>query len=128
VDDDGFAQLADPGLLSILQSSPLVKSGSGSANIRWTAPELLKKNRPPPTNASDVYAFAMTCLEVYSLDVPFADEPEYLVPGKVLQDDRPDRPAGISDYLWSLLKDGWNADVNERPDMSTVVRGLDSMK
>jgi hypothetical protein len=62
VDELGNARLADPGLLNVLEKSPLMIGEGIGAAYRWMAPELL--NEPPAKTSfeTDVYAFTMTSL------------------------------------------------------------------
>jgi serine/threonine protein kinase len=58
--------LTDFGLASVIEMQSRTTSGSAgvSGSVRWLAPEVLQGD--PRTCASDVYAFALTCLEVCS--------------------------------------------------------------
>jgi hypothetical protein len=65
--------------------------------------------------------------EVYSGDVPYANDPEYLVPGKVERGEKPNRPDEVDDTLWNLYNNGWNKDDHKRPDMASMIRSLEAM-
>lgn len=61
--DTHQACLTDFGLSSIADIRGFTTLGGGA--IRWQAPELLGEIEAHKTQASDVYAFAMSCYEVY---------------------------------------------------------------
>jgi serine/threonine protein kinase len=70
VDTDGHACLADFGVAPVIDDThgPMLFNGG---SVPWMAPELLAPelfdiddNVSPYSWASDVYAFAMTCVEV----------------------------------------------------------------
>ena len=68
IDSNGDARLADFGLMSITESHAIAnttKKGE-QGSLRWMAPELLG-SEAKKTRASDVYALAMTILEVRTL-------------------------------------------------------------
>ncbi|KAF8802856.1 kinase-like protein [Phlegmacium glaucopus] len=128
VDELGNARLADPGLLSVLTSSPLILSGTMNVSYyRWMAPELLEDSSPKTTFATDVYSVMMTSLEVFTASHPFEGVNDALVPGQVLQSRRPDRPQDVGDVLWSLWNEGWNQNPTKRPDMASYVGRLNEL-
>lgn len=69
IDDDGQACLTDFGLSRILQTSGFT-TNTPAGTSRFMAPELIssedgdEESIPKVTKASDVYAYAMTVLEV----------------------------------------------------------------
>ncbi|KAF8810197.1 kinase-like protein, partial [Phlegmacium glaucopus] len=125
VDDLGNARLADPGLLSVLASNPLMLSGTMNVRYyRWMAPELLGDLSPKTTFATDVYSVTMTSLEIFTACHPFEGVDDASVSGQLLLNCRPDRPQGVGDVLWSLWNEGWNQDPAKRPDMASYVGHL----
>jgi len=145
VNDSGQACLADFGLTSILSNintlnaSTLLSRPKGT--VRWMAPETLDPemfdadtlpNRGFST-ASDVYAFAMVVMEIFTGNAPFEDfrnEPSVIV--KVMQGGRPVRPErshalGLSDQLWELVQMCWRQDRNQRPTISSVLDTLEAI-
>jgi len=72
IDGDGYPRICDYGLAFIIEPSEFTSIKTAGA-CRWTAPEIMN---PPEdvvsmdeslalfTNESDVYAFAMTVIEV----------------------------------------------------------------
>ncbi|KAF8802915.1 hypothetical protein BYT27DRAFT_7196255 [Phlegmacium glaucopus] len=94
---------------------------------RWMAPELLGDSSPKTTFATDVYSVTMTSLEIFTACHPFEGVNDALVPGQVLQNQRPDRPQDVGDVLWSLWNEGWNQDPVKCPDMASYVGHLEQL-
>ncbi|QRV80227.1 Tyrosine kinase domain protein [Ceratobasidium sp. AG-Ba] len=106
----------------------------GGGTLRWMAPELFSATdeEDPPSNATrtmqtDVYALAMTMLEIVTGRLPYS---EYKVDGGVImalhQQKLPKRPRELlsQDRLWALLVACWNQDPHARPTASSVYRTL----
>ncbi|KAF8810410.1 kinase-like protein, partial [Phlegmacium glaucopus] len=127
VDELGKARLADPGLHSVLADSPLIVSRTMNVPYRWMAPELLKNSSAKATFVTDVYSVTMTSLEIFTASDPFEGDSDALVPSRVLQNQRPDRPVDVGDALWSLWGEGWNKDAAKRPDMESYVKRLNKL-
>lgn len=72
VDDNEHPRIADFGLASVelaVTGASAESTGQSKGTTRWQAPELLRParfhlNESKLTKETDVYAFAMTCLEV----------------------------------------------------------------
>ncbi|KAF8804241.1 kinase-like protein [Phlegmacium glaucopus] len=126
VDELGNARLADPGLYSVLDNSPLLASGT-MVSYRWMAPELLKLSSAKADFATDVYSVTMTSLEIFTASDPFESVSDAMVPSQVVQNQRPDRPEDVGDVLWSLWNEGWNQDPAKRPDMASYVGHLNHL-
>jgi serine/threonine protein kinase len=64
VNAKGVPGLADFGLSRMLEDTSLWATTASTApgSLRWMAPELLHGHESTVTTASDVYAYAMTCL------------------------------------------------------------------
>ncbi|KLO08886.1 kinase-like protein [Schizopora paradoxa] len=129
VSDTGIAQLTDFGLSSIGDGvAHFGGSLSNSAgNPRWLAPELLFPSLYGSsgnfTQETDVYAFGMTALELFSGKVPFYDLRDAVVPFEVaIKGLKPPRPGpiaesrGLTDSIWALLDKCWNSDPLLRPN------------
>ncbi|KIJ55950.1 hypothetical protein M422DRAFT_239119 [Sphaerobolus stellatus SS14] len=96
VNEEGSALLSDPGLYSMLEKSPLIVNHRATT---WTAPELLIDPPSLPSFESDTFAFTMTSMEVWTGQRPFVGVADDLVPSRILQSQRPDRPADVGDPL-----------------------------
>lgn len=99
--------------------------------IRNAAPELLNidNSEKAAAPASDIYAFGMTALEIFTEELPFAH-----IPGGTSTKDigrlvrtiasgaLPERPEGsiyvergLDDGMWALLVRCWSSDPKRRP-------------
>ncbi|EFX72574.1 hypothetical protein DAPPUDRAFT_201000 [Daphnia pulex] len=94
----------------------------------WTAPELLRIERPPPegTPKGDVYSFAIITHEILVRHGPFYLADNHLSPrGKVNQVNKPAFRPAIDDDLGDeevvqMMKRCWVEDPNERPDFPVL--------
>ncbi|EIN07881.1 kinase-like protein [Punctularia strigosozonata HHB-11173 SS5] len=104
----------------------------------WTAPEAFLPEFRQYTIASDVWSFACTCLEAFTLLAPFPNlDSEYEVIRHLTRGGKPERPAApyvlrphaelISDRLWRLLELCWATEPAMRPSMSFVVDALEDI-
>jgi len=136
MDDSGAACLIDFGL-SLVAEGTGYNYGSvhGGGAIRWTAPELIDPEEfdlmdSRPTFKSDVFSFAMTCIELYTGRPPFPElEHHGMVQKQILTGRRPNRPTfddgrTMSDTLWSLMQSCWSTIAAERPSAGEVAQVL----
>jgi serine/threonine protein kinase len=88
---------------------------------RYQAPELSAPEYPPPTEAADVYSFAMLIFCLASGDHPFPASRDTYVRSRILQGDRPSNPnTGLFSHLnggslFELLQQMWHQDASKRP-------------
>lgn len=137
IDDDGNALLIDFGLARIKHE--VTRSTTGlieGGKYRYLAPELLTAVGPNDfrtTPASDCYAFAMTILELATLDRPWAEFSHELRAARAAEKGiRPIRPEGlgglpteVADELWALLERMWAQDALTRPSLDVVKAELE---
>ncbi|KAJ3332397.1 hypothetical protein HDU93_009107 [Gonapodya sp. JEL0774] len=71
VDDLGNAHVADFGFATVAARVSILTRVRRPGTVRWMAPELFLPI-PRLSEKSDVYAFAMTIYEMYTLQIPFA--------------------------------------------------------
>ncbi|KAJ7728439.1 kinase-like domain-containing protein, partial [Mycena maculata] len=122
--------LADFGLSRYSDASLPPSQRAGST--RWMAPELLDPERFGvefiPTNASDVYAFGCVCLELYTLQHPFAEIARDVgVMWKIHEGMRPERPTEhplMTDTLWHHVTSYLGEIAVTRPSAENVVRHM----
>ncbi|EPQ60341.1 kinase-like protein, partial [Gloeophyllum trabeum ATCC 11539] len=99
IDDQMHACIADFGIGKFLHTPgtyPATTSLKGT--MQWMAPEQLALGNDPSkarSPESDVYSFSYVCLEIYTGNVPWPDTAEFAVMEKVLNRQRPERPADI---------------------------------
>ncbi|KDQ09622.1 hypothetical protein BOTBODRAFT_36859 [Botryobasidium botryosum FD-172 SS1] len=128
ISDSGRALLADFSLSGELKGGHMgTKSCCARSNYRWAAPENILKSKQ--TKEGDVWAWAMTALELLS-----GKEPFYTSQGlgsaltKIGSGVLPrydDYPSPSMDHqIWSLLEACWKEDPLNRPTISEVVERL----
>ncbi|EMD38701.1 hypothetical protein CERSUDRAFT_82975 [Gelatoporia subvermispora B] len=137
VNSQGEACICDFGMAKAIEditenpaSATLTKAGSA----RWLAPELIEnEDVTSPTQATDIYSFAMAMLECYTLQVPFANlkRDAHVIRDIIGKKVKPARPKDtgaqrwISDAIWSVMQDCWQYDPDKRPVMGDVVRRIE---
>ncbi|ESK89796.1 hypothetical protein Moror_16809 [Moniliophthora roreri MCA 2997] len=134
ITNDLHCCLADFGLAIAAESQSLVSSSSGTpkGSFRWLAPELISSGQAPVSARTrkkpqrDIYAFACTVLEIITGRPPFADLSDGAVLLKVIQGDRPERPASgwCPDSIWDLVEQCWEQDPRKRPFARTLYEHL----
>nr|KAJ3423004.1 hypothetical protein HK105_004521 [Polyrhizophydium stewartii] len=123
----GFEGEVAIGNVGMQLTRALFKPGAGrqSSSIRWVAPERYRRGyKPAPP--MDVFAFAMTAIEILTGSAPFLDEePEdEIVKDWIRDGERPARPAGVPDDLWHVLVECWHPDPERRPTAADVVKRM----
>jgi hypothetical protein len=122
----GHARLTEYGLGPII-----FQPGGASGNSRWLAPECTRKGADTPATESyptDVFAFAMVAVEVFTDKVLFSEEQnDSAAVRRILNGDRPGKPdnaqgVGLTDAMWELLTRCWS---DTRPNMDEVVETWD---
>ena len=81
-----------------------------------------------PTNLVDVYAFAMTILELVSLKLPFDDWEDAQITVGVPNGERPDIPTYCHPFFKELMIQCWQNDPNKRPQFLQVLEKIKSQK
>ncbi|KAK7685540.1 hypothetical protein QCA50_011407 [Cerrena zonata] len=129
LNSQGVVKIGDFGL-SVFEGEWSGEFGSERAgNPRWLAPELLLPKRglvgrlTRPTFASDVYSFAMTCIEFFSKELkPFDHiEANHNVAQAVgNHGERPHKPDSMPAELFEQLDHWWNSLPEERPSIQHV--------
>jgi len=125
INDNLEASLSDFGLSRILEVSGFTTT-TASGTIRWLAYELLvAEERPIPrvTKATDVWAFAMTVIEILTARIPFLHlKSDASVVLFVTSGGRPLRHHSpqINDQIWAMLERCWNIDPTQRPSMAIL--------
>ncbi|KAI6097182.1 kinase-like domain-containing protein [Pisolithus sp. B1] len=127
VSNDCRALLTDFGLstLNISTFSMTVNPKNG-ISLRWTAPELLEDGRA--SKASDVWAFGMTILELFTRAVPFSDcSSSARVMSRIMTGKLPPRPSAeatqsrMADVWWEICTSCWGSNPSSRPTMRDIV-------
>ncbi|KAE9000293.1 hypothetical protein PR001_g18824 [Phytophthora rubi] len=124
VDVDGHAKLSDVGLLRMRTCSILSQTkheGSTSNNLRWRAPECLKRR---PTFSSDIYSFAMCIIEAVIGEPPFAFLSDDDVRDNLRKREIPDKPNEMTDEMWELVVAMTNSEPAKRVGIKVVLDRL----
>ncbi|KAG5650048.1 hypothetical protein H0H81_000946 [Sphagnurus paluster] len=149
IDQSGRACIADFGLSSINDpdilhwASVSKPNGGAGGTTRWQAPELfgideagnVADTTPPNTQASDIYAWACVCLEIFTGNAPFPGLQDTVVIQRVtVQKQKPFIPEsakatfGLSDDMRCLMNDCWAYDPLERPKTANLLSRLAPLK
>ncbi|KAJ6486687.1 kinase-like domain-containing protein, partial [Mycena sanguinolenta] len=142
ISDDGNASvfnacLSDFGLATTIADADSTTAGVTSSSnragsVRWFAPELIEPTRfgcPKflRTKASDVYAYACVCLELYTQSPPFAHLLDITAFLRVIEGKRPEQPPTMPAALWQLVSTGWAEDFRARPNIHDIAVKLKDM-
>jgi len=129
IDESGRACVADFGLsfFAAQCEGDYNYGGTGvcPTSVRWIPLELVDPGESvldssKPTTASDIYAFAMTCVELYTLEIPYASAKKNSDTMKqTLHSQRPPRPhtpdgVKLSNVMWSLTQNCWAQKLFDR--------------
>lgn len=123
VSPGGDALIADFGNAELRDLTlKFTNTTKGSISVRWTAPELLlADDSPQVSKEADVYAYAMTVLEVMTGKVPFEGIGDNRVMFLVASGKIPPRPDfGMQDELWRLLTQCWTQEPTGRPEITSI--------
>ncbi|KAG8745277.1 hypothetical protein FRC12_014615, partial [Ceratobasidium sp. 428] len=139
ISSHGIPRLIDFGLATVVGGIPAFSASSTIAGtVRWMAPELQVAEGQGTTAASDVFAFGMTMLELFTGAPPFSEiKNDIAVLLKYQQGIRPSRPinprknrennnrlderknasicVAMDDNTWDLVQRCWNQDLRRRP-------------
>ncbi|THH29185.1 hypothetical protein EUX98_g5002 [Antrodiella citrinella] len=134
IDSKGSALLTDFGMARIIQLVAETYATMPTSTIRWQSPELLDPDAfqleySSPTIASDMYSFALTCIELVTMKQPFSDLTDYKVVAAVVRGKRPERPkfddgGEILEDLWTVISDCWEQNPSRRPTAGDVVNRI----
>ncbi|KAF8608218.1 kinase-like protein [Ceratobasidium sp. AG-I] len=136
VSKGGQLKLADFGNAVARPSTLEITPMSSCYSIRWAAPEILDNNGGEHTVPADVYALAMTILELITRKPPYVGKTEVGVMCAVLRKEHPPRPQfdfllgneELNDRLWLLLVRCWSYEPEDRPSALQVKDELNRIK
>ncbi|THV03284.1 kinase-like protein [Dendrothele bispora CBS 962.96] len=136
IDNFGHPLLADFGLSQIVEDItgiPFTQSRGVSDSYRWFAPEVCV-GEGRLSIMSDIYAYAMTVLEVLTHQQPYRNikhTTEVVIKSSLGQSPaRPMEPEvvrrGLDDSLWALLNKCWSLEASKRPTIYQIIELLPS--
>ncbi|KAG6824385.1 hypothetical protein H0H92_007043, partial [Tricholoma furcatifolium] len=136
IGDFGLSSVTDKEILALTAFSTVASKG-GTA--RWQAPELFKPDDRVAYNTkeSDIYAWACVAYEIFAGEIPFANAASHKIVTKVLDGQRPSRPAnasrswgvwGLKETIWSLMEICWDTDPAKRPTMDMIIEQLETVE
>lgn len=105
--------------------------------VLYVAPEILDADEERPSEAGDVYSFAMTILKLGSGKEPFAGayKSQAAAARAARSGARPGKPPTFSgldaipfNILWDLIECMWLADPDARPTASVVLRMIEDIQ
>ncbi|KAF8634522.1 hypothetical protein AX17_004195 [Amanita inopinata Kibby_2008] len=135
VHDGPRAVISDYELVMIINAQEFTSYKPAGA-ARWIAPELTTSaddedyGGPKYSLQSDVFAFAMTAIEVFTGQVPFASRKQDLAVLRLIcNGKRPDIPEEMQKYptLSKLVETCWDADPLTRPPSNELIETLNSI-
>jgi proto-oncogene tyrosine-protein kinase Met len=90
--------------------------------VRWTAPEVVESMPYRFTTASDVWAFGMLMMEVYTDGAkPLAQIPFDSVFDWVRAGNQPQQPANCPRVVYDTVQQCWSLDSSQRPSFAKLV-------
>ncbi|KAF8627079.1 hypothetical protein AX15_004557 [Amanita polypyramis BW_CC] len=133
VDNERHAVIADYELVHIIGPQDFT-SYKPAGTARWIAPELTLAeddyDGPKYSKASDIFALAMTIMEVVTGEVPFASKKQDIAVMRLISEGkRPDLPVEISRHGWfkELVEKCWDRNPNLRPTARDIEDALNKV-
>ncbi|KIK67902.1 hypothetical protein GYMLUDRAFT_798934 [Collybiopsis luxurians FD-317 M1] len=114
--DDEHVTISEYGMFELLQTTKDPEAH------RYFSPEVWKGTN---SRASDIYAFAMCALEIFTSILPWGALSEKHIYHLVMYENaRPERPDDdqITDDLWSIIVSAWHPEPRSRPTFDLIVR------
>ncbi|MGQ4915909.1 MAG: serine/threonine-protein kinase, partial [Candidatus Asgardarchaeia archaeon] len=120
---EGIHKLSDWGLAGV---QTLISTSRYVGTIAYSAPEQFDPSIGTVSQWTDVWQLGVVLYELVAGEPPFGKDLGVVV-NNVLHKD-PIRPEGISDDLWSLIKEMLNKKPSERPSIADVIKRIKRMK
>ncbi|KAG5351155.1 hypothetical protein C0989_007700 [Termitomyces sp. Mn162] len=124
--DFGFSYVKEAGGLGGYDLSSRQADGGTPG---FQAPEFAESDELNRTSASDVFAFSMVCLEIFTGELPFNSSQK--LQAHILKEKRPTRPTekvhvqrGLTDMMWALIERCWSHSPGNRPTAAEILQEL----
>ncbi|KNZ73289.1 Serine/threonine-protein kinase HT1 [Termitomyces sp. J132] len=124
--DFGFSYVKEAGGLGGYDLSSRQADGGTPG---FQAPEFAESDELNRTSASDVFAFSMVCLEIFTGELPFNGSQK--LQAHILKEKRPTRPTekvhvqrGLTDMMWALIERCWSHSPGNRPTAAEILQEL----
>lgn len=137
IKDDNTACLNGFGLTKVFTVGKLIELTGDNRQYHWMAPELLGQDKPPLYPSCDIWAWAMTALELITGMQPYHNVVQWnLLDHVVKQGKRPERSdyptfneqnCPQPDLMWDLLQKCWT-EASERYTIEQVIDGLENIE
>ncbi|KAG6331755.1 hypothetical protein ID866_7336 [Astraeus odoratus] len=132
ISEDGRALLADYGLSALIESSfDTTFAAPIPPTVRWMAPELIDNGKP--TIQSDVWAFGMTALELFTRSPPYSDIRDIRSVIRRILEGPPSRPTDestcfrMTDAWWEICTSCWERSEASRPPISCIAEKVKTL-
>ncbi|MFC3383500.1 serine/threonine-protein kinase [Couchioplanes caeruleus subsp. azureus] len=116
-------RLTDFGIARILDAPGLTTPQAIIGTPHYMAPETISGGEPTPP--ADVYALGVVLYELVAGRPPYAGDPMAVLRSHL--DDKPVRPAGVAEELWSVISSCMDKDKDRRPsavELADTLSGL----
>lgn len=135
VSADGQAILADFGY-SVLSNPPFTTTTKppGRGTLKWKAPELVRMESAQTTVESDIWAFGMTMLELFTENMPYPNLTRPVTVANRILKGPPERPsnedtcARMTGEWWQIISRCLMMEPSLRAKMLVVVEQIEQLK
>ncbi|KAF7336057.1 Kinase-like protein [Mycena sanguinolenta] len=136
INDEGNACLSDFGLATTIADADstvgVTSTSNRAGSLRWFAPELIEPTnfgckKFMRTKASDVYAYACVCIELYTGNPPFSHLQDVAAMLRVIKGERPEKPHTMPAALGELVTSAWAEDFRARPPIHDIAIALEAI-
>ncbi|KIM64460.1 hypothetical protein SCLCIDRAFT_115246, partial [Scleroderma citrinum Foug A] len=139
ISDEGHALITDFGYTSLANSSfNMTVAAPKGGTIKWTSPEIIEsfgaERECLMSIEGDTWAYGMTCLELFTRQVPFPNSKSWNSIVTRILAGPPERPSDnvtnfrMSDEWWNISSLCWARDPLLRPSMSELLRKVEETK
>jgi serine/threonine protein kinase len=116
VDESWCVKLGDFGECTAVKRQSEVRENRMTVlgTVAYMSPEIVRADHFY-TEAVDVYALAITMLEILTGDEPYANDSTFVIYDKILAGERPSIPSTCPTSMATIIRNAWSSDVSQRP-------------